>query len=182
MGSYSTKKPDWDQLFEIAAQQDGLFTTKQAAQSGYSPQLLAHHQHAGRMVRARRGVYRLVHFPGAEHEDLTTIWLWSEKMGVFSHETALALHELSDALPAKVHMTLPASWKSRRLRVPRIILLYFADLSTQDCVWAGAVQITSAPQTVIDCARAGVSLEIIEQAIEQGLHRGLFTEVMIKPA
>ncbi len=43
----------------------------------------------------RRGVYRLVHFPVGDHEDLTAVWLWSEREGVFSHETALALHDLS---------------------------------------------------------------------------------------
>ena len=63
--------PDWDRLFEIAAAQDGLFTTQQAAEAGYSPQLLAYHLSAGRMVRLRRGVYRLVHFPAGDHEDLT---------------------------------------------------------------------------------------------------------------
>ena len=28
------------------------------------------------------------------------VWLWSEQAGVFSHQTALALHDLSDILPA----------------------------------------------------------------------------------
>ncbi|MEO0971930.1 MAG: type IV toxin-antitoxin system AbiEi family antitoxin domain-containing protein [Pseudomonadota bacterium] len=54
--------PDGGQLFEIVAAQDGLFTTQQASQAGYSPQLLAHRLDAGRIIRVRRGVYRLVHF------------------------------------------------------------------------------------------------------------------------
>jgi predicted transcriptional regulator of viral defense system len=66
MNGAATSSPDWDHLFEIAAAQDGLFTTRQAAVAGYSPQLIAHHLGAGRMVRVRRGVYRLVHFPGRE--------------------------------------------------------------------------------------------------------------------
>jgi len=48
----------------------------------------------------RRGVYRLEHFPAGEHEDLVALWLWTDRAGVFSHETALALHGLSDTLPS----------------------------------------------------------------------------------
>ena len=55
-------------------------------------------------------MYRLVEFPTGEHEDLVIAWLWSDRAGVFSHDTALALHNLSDALPAHLHMTLPATW------------------------------------------------------------------------
>ena len=110
--------PRWSQLYETAAAQEGHFTTAQAAESGYYPQLLTKYLKNGRIVRVRRGVYRLVHFPPGDHEDLVVVWLWSDRVGVFSHETALALHQLSDALPSKAHLTLPASWKSRRVQLP----------------------------------------------------------------
>src|SRR5699024_9909781 len=93
----SSETPEWDRLYEIASAQEGLFTTQQAAEAGYSPQLLVHHIRGGRMLRVRRGIYRLVHFPAGEHEELVTVWLWSEQAGVLSHETALGLHGLSDA-------------------------------------------------------------------------------------
>lgn len=173
-------RPDWDRLFNISSEQDGLFTTAQAAEAGYSPQLLVHHLRAGRIIRVRRGIYRLVHYPYTDHEDLTSIWLWSERKGVFSHETALALHQLSDALPAKIHLTLPIEWKSRRLRVPANVLLYFSD-TKDELTWIGAVQVTSARRTVIDCAGVGVAPEIIAQAIKAGLLRGLFTKEMVQP-
>ncbi|EQD81076.1 hypothetical protein B1A_00212, partial [mine drainage metagenome] len=55
--------PTWQALYDIAAAQEGLFTTQQAAVAGYSLPLLAHHQKTGRVARIRRGIYRLVHFP-----------------------------------------------------------------------------------------------------------------------
>ena len=91
MGSADTGGPDWDHLFEIAAGQAGYFTTKQAAGAGYSTHLLRKHIHAGRVARSRRGIYRLVHFPASEHEELVAAWLWSEQAGVISHQTALSL-------------------------------------------------------------------------------------------
>jgi len=174
--------PRWSQLYETAAAQEGHFTTAQAAEAGYYPQLLTKYLKNGRIVRVRRGVYRLVHFPPGDHEDLLVIWLWSDRVGVFSHETALALHQLSDALPAKAHLTLPASWKSRRLQLPSGVVPHFADLDDGDRTWAGAVQITTPARTVADCAEAGVSPGLIVQAIDEGLHRGLFTEAMVQPA
>ena len=91
------------------------------------------------MVRVRRGVYRVVHFPASEHEDLIVLWLWAGQVGVFSHETALALHDLSDALPGKVHMTVPSSWRRRRLRIPAGLVLHFADVAS-DLVRRGILQ------------------------------------------
>lgn len=52
--------------------QAGYFTTKQAADAGYSSQLLLKHLRAGRVARTLRGIYRLAHFPAGEHEELVT--------------------------------------------------------------------------------------------------------------
>lgn len=81
--------PDWNALFGVAQAQAGYFTTSQAAAAGYSPQLLRTYLANGKVMRVRRGIYRLVHFPAGEHEDLVMLWLWAERAGVFSHETAL---------------------------------------------------------------------------------------------
>jgi predicted transcriptional regulator of viral defense system len=168
-------KPDWDRLFEMAAAQDGYFTTRQAADAGYSPQLLGKHIRAGRVARAHRGIYRLVHFPAGEQEELVTAWLWSEQAGVVSHQTALALLGISDALPAHVHLTLPSAWRHRRLRVPAGVVLHHADVPARDRAWFGAVPTTSPRRSLNDCARAGVSPELLRQAAQQALRRGLAT-------
>jgi len=183
--AYKTERhggPHWSQLYATAAVQEGHFTTAQAAEAGYYPQLLTKYLNNGKIVRVRRGVYRLVHFPPGDHEDLVVIWLWSDRTGVFSHETALALHRLSDVLSAKVHLTLPSAWKSRRLQVPPGVVLHFFDLADTDRAWAEAVPVTTPARTVIDCAAAGVSPMLVKQAVDEGLHRGLFTAAMIESA
>ncbi len=169
------RAPDWDGLFAVAAAQEGLFTTRQAAEAGYSPQLLIHHVGAGRMVRLRRGVYRLVHFPAGEHEDLTAMWLWSEQQGVFSHQTALALHDLSDVLPSKVHLTLPEAWRKRRVGVPAGVILHYDDVPDRALRWFGPVPATEPLRTLEDCAAAGLSPELLRVAAQEALARGLVT-------
>lgn len=166
--------PDWDALFEVAQGQAGYFTTRQGAAAGYSPQLLAYLD-AKKIVRLRRGIYRLVHFPASDHEDLVVLWLWSERAGVFSHETALALHDLSDTLPGKVHMTLPESWRRRRLRVPVGLVLHFADIGDTDRASFSAVPVTAPLRTLVDCLEAHVAPSLVWQAILQARQRGLIT-------
>lgn len=168
--------PDWNALYAYADAQAGYVTTAQAAMAGYSPQLLQKYLANGRMIRVGHGIYRLVHFPATEEEDLVVYWLWSRFEGVFSHETALARHDLSDLLPRDVEMTVPAHWRSRRLRVPEGLRLHYADLSPLDRTWHGPVPITSPARSVNDAAAAGVSPEHVERAIHQGLARGLFEE------
>jgi predicted transcriptional regulator of viral defense system len=166
-------RPDWGRLYETAAAQHGLFTTKQAAEAGYSAQLLIHHVRAGKVARLQRGIYRLVHFPAGEHDEMLAAWLWSEQTGVISHQTALALHGLSDVLPAHLHLTLPDAWQRRRFRVPRGIVLHHADVPAEDRSWAGAVPVTTPRRTLNDCARDGISPELLRQAAQQALRRGL---------
>lgn len=169
----SAPRPDWNGLYEIAAGQEGHFTTQQAGGVGYSPQLLAHHVRLGKFLRVRRGVYRVVHYPPGEHEELVALWLWAEQQGTFSHHTALALHGLSDVLPAKVHLTLPAEWRRRRLRVPPGVVLHYADLPESARRWVGPVPVTAPAQTLRDCAQAHLSPELLRQASAQALARGL---------
>ncbi len=165
--------PNWSHLFEIAVAQDGLFTTKQAAEAGYSPQLLAHHLDAGRMLRLHRGIYRLVHFPAGDHEDLTMVWLWSERTGVFSQQTALALHDMSDVLPSLLHLTLPDSWRKRRLRVPEGVLLYYGNVPETERRWFGPVPATAPLRTLEDCAEEHLPPDLLRGAALDALHRGL---------
>ncbi|HWO21206.1 MAG TPA: type IV toxin-antitoxin system AbiEi family antitoxin domain-containing protein [Kofleriaceae bacterium] len=175
MNASHPTNPDWNRLFETAAGQAGHFTTQQAADAGYSPQLLVHHVRAGRVVRTRRGIYRLVHFPAEQHEDLVVAWLWSERAGVLSHQTALSLHGLSDVLPARVHLTLPSDWRRRRFRTPPDVVLHHADVPPRDRAWFGAIPMTSPRRSLNDCARNGLSPELLRAATQQALRRGLVT-------
>lgn len=168
--------PNWDRLYDLASGQEGYFTTGDAATAGFSSQLLLKHINARRVTRARRGVYRLVHFPAGEHEELVIAWLWSEKHGVFSHQTALALHGLSDVLPAKAHLSLPSAWHSRRLRVPPDVIIHHGDVPKRARAWFGAVPATSPRQTLNDCAHAKLAPDLLRQAAREAVNRGLVTK------
>jgi predicted transcriptional regulator of viral defense system len=167
--------PAWDCLYTTAESQAGLFTLTQAEACGYSSQHLQKHLRAGRILRILRGIYRLTQFPAGEHEELVALWLWSGLAGVFSHETSLFLHDLSDALPAKAHMTVPTAWRTRRLRVPDGLVLHHGDLTESDRTWVEVVPVTSARQAITECISAHVAPGLTEQAIRQARQRGLIS-------
>jgi predicted transcriptional regulator of viral defense system len=173
------ERPSWNSLYETSVSQAGLFTTSQAAEAGYSPQLLVHHLHAGNIIRLQRGIYRLVHFPTSEDEQRVAVWLWTELAGVISHDSALALHQLSDVLPAQIHVTIPEAWRRRRLRVPAGVVLHHADVPPEERTWFGPVPITQPRRTLNDCAKAALSPDLLQQAAHQALRRGLVTRAEI---
>lgn len=176
--------PSWDGLFEVAESQEGCFTTAQAHAAGFSDQLLQVHLRGGKIERLRRGIYRLTRFPsvGREQEDLMVVWLWSASIGVFSHETALRLHGLSDVLPSRIHLTLPVASEARSLTPPEGVRLYFADFTRQECAFVGAVPVTKPSRTINDVAAAHGDANVIEDAVRQALHRGILVVGDLLPA
>src|ERR1700679_2881352 len=119
-------------LFDLAEGQQGFFTTKQAKAAGFAENTHPYHIQAGNWIRERRGIYRLGSFSRGERPDLMLWSLWSRNrgevtQGVYSHQTALSLHDLSDVMPAKVHMTVPRSFR-RNSEIPCVLVLHFADL------------------------------------------------------
>ncbi len=168
----SPRSPDWEALLDLAVSQAGYFTTAQAAALGFSPELLIHHRKRRRLERARRGIYRVRHLPAQDDEQLVEMWLWSERQGVFSHGTALALYDLSDILPARVEMTVPEAWRSRRVQVPEVLRLHHADVPEQEWQWVGHVPVTRPARTLRDCMAARLQPDLVRQALEQALERG----------
>jgi predicted transcriptional regulator of viral defense system len=173
--SAPARPPNWKRLYEIAAAQEGYFTTREAALAGCSPQLLAHYGHGGQIQRVRHDIYRLVDFPAGDHEEFVVAWLWSERAGVLSHQTALLLHGLSDVLPAHIHLTLPLAWKRRRPRVPHGVVLHDACIAEEERTWVGTIPVTNPRRTLNDCATAALAPDLLQQATREALHRGLVT-------
>lgn len=163
----TVRGPWWEWLFDIADVQRGYFTTKQAAEAGYSAQLLTYHVNAGKIGRVRRGIYRLMDYPERNNEDLIIARLWSEGQGVFSHQTALRLHGLCDHISFDIHMTLPPAWRRRRLQVPDRIVLYYADIPSDEVKGRAGFPVTTPQRTLNDCIKAGLALPHVVEALRR---------------
>ena len=139
-------------------------------------QLLGYRVARGWAQREQRGVYRFTGVPPTEaRTTLIALHLWSDEQGTFSHVTALALHGLSDALPAKIHMTVPTTWRLDRFARPKTLVLHPADLPEADIQWVGHIRVTKPARTLADCIAAKVSPTLVEQGLAQARSRKLIT-------
>ncbi len=169
-----------DDLFEIADRQQGYFTTQQAVKCGYSRTNFHRLLASGEWVKEQRGIYRLTHYPVTSHPDLVLWSLWSrnlkgEVQGVWSHATALEIHELSDAMPAKMHMTVSKHFR-KWTAIPKNLVLHFNDLPKAEVIAQQGYLVTAPLRTIVDIAEEGkLSLDLIVQAIQDALRKGLIS-------
>jgi len=160
---------DDQRVYEIAESQGGYFSAAQAREAGFTSDLLSYHARAGRFERAARGVYRLRQFPASPLEDLFIAQLRAGPHSVVSHDSALALYELSDVLPAEVHLTVPPTASRRRPRIRQHTLRIAPDeISSRE-----GLRVTTVPRTLADVARSGTSVDRVQQAIQEAVDRGL---------
>ena len=167
-----------DDLFEIADRQRGYFTSQQAERCGFSRSNFHFKLRSGEWVKEQRGIYRLARYPVSERPELVLWTLWSRDkqgnpQGVWSHQTALDIHELSDMMPAKMHLSVPTRFR-RRVEIPQNLCLHFADLIESDIETRQGFKVTTPLRTLIDIIDEGiVPQEQIIQAIREALQRGL---------
>ncbi|MGH9671225.1 MAG: type IV toxin-antitoxin system AbiEi family antitoxin domain-containing protein [Terriglobales bacterium] len=161
--------PDHRALYNIAEQQAGYFTTQQAAGASFSRERLVEHARTGRFKRLGRGIYRLSQFPSSPVEDLFVAWLRCGPKAVISHDSALALHNLSDVVPGEIHITVARSSSRRRKGLRQ----HTSRLLPSDIKRREGLPVTSVPRTLGDAAKTGLAEEFVGEAILQALKRGL---------
>jgi predicted transcriptional regulator of viral defense system len=169
MRNAARKTPDHDALYHLAEPQAGYFTAGQAAQAGFSWERLTDYSKNGRFQRVAHGIYRLAQFPSSRFEDLFAAWLKCGPNSAISHESALALYDLSDVLPEQVHVTVPRTASRRR----KGIRLHTNRLRPTDVVKREGLPVTSVPRTIADVAKVGLSEDHVARAIRDALQRGL---------
>lgn len=158
-------------LARLAAPQTGYFTAAQALSAGYSYPAQHYHVQRGDWIRVERGIYRFADWPAGQHADLIRWTLWSRDLGVVSHESALGIHELGDVMPARTHLTVPATFRSRS---PAVIL-HRAHLPSSDIEEREGFRITTPGRSLLDVAAANLEVDRLARAIRDAMDRGLVT-------
>ncbi len=92
-------------IFDALSKNNNIVTTSQVLELGFSKQILNKYVKEGLLERIRHGVYIL---PDTVHDDMYTLMLRSSSI-VFSHESALFLHGLSDRTPFIHTITMPSN-------------------------------------------------------------------------
>jgi predicted transcriptional regulator of viral defense system len=157
-------------------QQAGYFTAAQAQDVGYSYQAQKHHVDHGNWTKVDRALFRLPGWPARE-DDAFVLWqLWSRGRGVVSHESALTVHDLGDANPVRVHLTVPPGFRAKHPAVH----LHFAALPAADVVNRDGYRITTVERTLLDLAAADTSQEQLEVAVSDAMAYGAVTPLQLR--
>jgi predicted transcriptional regulator of viral defense system len=172
---YSERMPTdrFAELAEVAADRHGLFTLEDARGVGYAENTIAQMARRGRLERVSQGVYRIPFMPAGRLSGYLEAALWPVGVrGVLSHATALDLWEVSDINPAQIHVTVPRAHRPQRA-VPRAYVIHREDLVPSEVDAIEGIPVVTLARAIGDCARDGVALDLLEQAVRAGAARGL---------
>ena len=166
-------------LYEFAVSQGGYFTATQARAAGYPKQLQHYHAKRGNWVREDRGIYRLWEWPRSGLEDLVLWTLWSGGVAVVSHQSAMAVHDISDLMPAKIHLTVPPGF---RKKPPPVIVLHRGLLSPHEIEQREGFRVTTPLRALVDATRVAVDVERLSDGIRDAIRKGLLADRHIEDA
>ncbi len=179
--------PNFDQLYRLVEDQRGFFTSAQAKKLGYSQQLQSYYVSSGHWIRKSRGIFKLKHYPSPFlQDDLYSTYLWTLNKkglpdGVFSHGTALYLHQVSTYVPPQFDLTVPKGFRRYSQPPYRRVRLIHRDLADTDYELIQGLKATKLLKTIIDLLEEGLlDRDYILDALRTGLHRLLITHSQIK--
>lgn len=179
------KPPPVEALYAIAAGQQGYFTAGQAEDAGYRDNTHGYHVRTREWVREGRGIYRLARFPESPEGEWVRWSLWSRNrqdqvQAILSHQTALAIYDLTDEMPAKLHLTVPPTFR-RALTTPRILQLHRGLVAPGDQEMRAGYVITKPLRTLFDIWQEGkIVSATLMQAGQEAMKRGLISRSEFK--
>lgn len=174
--------PDHAELFGIASEQAGYFTTAQAHDAGFSSPLIRHHVRTRRFIHVARGLYRLRDYPSTPREEVLAAWLRLAPKAVVSHESALDILGLSDIIPDAIHMSVPRTFR-KLIPLPGVTVhTTVRPVRPSDIVTRDGVRLTSAARTIADVVEAGLAPDQVDRAVRSAIDRGFATPRQLRVA
>lgn len=171
----------WDRLVELAAEQHGYVTTRDARDIDIDPTQLRLLAARGRLERVGRGVYRVPVLPRSEHDEFAAAVAWSLGRGVISHESALVLHDVADVNPPRIHLTVPRD-NHPRAAGGELYRVHRRELMGSEVTSTDGIPVTTVARTIRDCLSTGTDPYQLRGAIDRAeaagkLRRGRATEL-----
>lgn len=101
-----------DELNNLLKQRNGYLLTSEALELNISKPYLSEYIKKMELEKVAHGIYRL---PEAWSDDLYIMCLRNKK-AIYSHDTALMLHGLTEHEPSQIHTTVPKAYNATHLR------------------------------------------------------------------
>ncbi len=163
-----------EKLEKLIIEKKGLIITKEVEEAGIPRQYLTSFTRENKLERVTYGVYLTCE---AFQDEMYTLQAKSKRI-IFSHETALYLHELTDRDPLEWSVTIPSGYNGSNLREAGIKvytvkkelqLMGVIDLKT---VYGRLVKVYNKERTICDIVRNRNNMDasILNEAIKEYLN------------
>ena len=162
-------------FLQHAQDQFGFITTDDARSLGFDPIQLRIMASRGQLDHRTRGIYRMPTVPSGELDEYMEAVLWAGREGVISHDSALRLYDLSDVNPTKVHLTVPAGYRTRK-QVPATIELHSFGFRPDEVTVHRGISVFTAEVAIRQCIARGLGSRLVRQAINDGRAKGLLDQ------
>lgn len=148
----------------------GILTSGEVSESGIPRYYLSNMVETGDIVRIERGIYTL---PDVWEDELFFLQYKLSK-GIFSHETALYLHNMTDRTPIRYTMTFPSGYNTKHLKNKHIIIKlsrkdnYEMGIQTISSFNGNIIRVYDIERTLCDIliTRNRTDIQIINQAMK----------------
>jgi len=103
---------DEEKVLELIKNNGGLIKTSEVVSKGINKMSLIRLTRKGLINRLERGLY----IDTSKIEDIYYVFQYKCPKAIFSHETALYFHDLTDRTPIELMVTVPSKYNSRLLK------------------------------------------------------------------
>ncbi|MHB1740891.1 MAG: type IV toxin-antitoxin system AbiEi family antitoxin domain-containing protein [Actinomycetes bacterium] len=160
------------ELWDVAVDQYGYFTVQGALDLGIERLTVDKLASRGQVERAGHGVYRFPELPVTKFDPYMLAVLWTgAPEACLSHDTALAVREVCDINPDRIHLTVAARRRIRRAG-GELYSMHYEDLDTGQVDWWERIPTVTLPTAIGQCVASGVSTYLLRQALDTGRRTG----------
>ena len=160
-----------EKIIKMAKENNGVVTTAMIVAAGFSRGNIKYLVDKGKLEKSSRGVYVL---PGVWDDEIFNLQNRFKK-GIYSHETALFLWDLTDRTPNKYHMTFPLNYNLKNPKEEDIQCaqckkeLYSLGLTEVITPGRHIVKAYSAERTLCDILipRSHVNIQMVAEAFKR---------------
>ncbi|WP_347346692.1 type IV toxin-antitoxin system AbiEi family antitoxin domain-containing protein [Microbacterium sp.] len=171
LGGVVLRKDLWD----IALDQYGYVTERNARNMGAAPGELARLARRDKLERVGHGIYRFSELPATERDEYMLAVLWANTPdAALSHDTALAVYELCEINPDRIHITVPKGHRVSK-RGGDTYVLHRARLAEADLSWWQGIRTVTEKTAIQQGIDTGVPVHLIRAAIDTARERGRIT-------
>lgn len=162
-------------MLHVFQENSGILTTELAVQYGINDSTLRKAAERNDIQRYNRGIYLL---DDVYYDDLFLLQLRYTK-GIYSHDTALMLHELTTYSPFSYHISFPKGYHLKSAKENNIKAYYVCKKALDDTYvetiasWeSNLIRVTTLEKTVVDVLRSErIMTFLVKEMIESYVER-----------